>query len=92
MFYADSIQCKNFDLHQQKFSDKVMVASKITDVINADVADNASPALGCSSSVPCSICFDLVIDEGERSTAKLQCGHKFHLGENHFDLLFRFKL
>ncbi|XP_023747907.1 E3 ubiquitin-protein ligase RFI2 [Lactuca sativa] len=56
-----------------------MVASKITDVINADVADNASPALGCSSSVPCSICFDLVIDEGERSTAKLQCGHKFHL-------------
>ncbi|KAI3783170.1 hypothetical protein L2E82_13234 [Cichorium intybus] len=57
-----------------------MVASKITDVINADVADySSSPALGCSSSVPCSICFDLVIDDGERSIAKLQCGHKFHL-------------
>lgn len=58
-----------------------MVASKNTDVItDADVVDNSSsPALGCSSSVPCSICFDLVIDAGERSTAKLHCGHKFHL-------------
>ncbi|XP_024966871.1 E3 ubiquitin-protein ligase RFI2 [Cynara cardunculus var. scolymus] len=56
---------------------KSMVASKNT---YADVVDNlSSPALGCSSSVPCSICFDLVIDDGERSTAKLHCGHKFHL-------------
>nr|XP_043622768.1 E3 ubiquitin-protein ligase RFI2 isoform X2 [Erigeron canadensis] len=49
-----------------------MLTSKIDDVINA--ADN-SP----SSSVPCSICFDLVIDDGVRSIAKLHCGHKFHL-------------
>ncbi|KAI3773146.1 hypothetical protein L6452_04349 [Arctium lappa] len=59
-----------------------MVSSKNTDVIITDadvVDDSSSPALGCSSSVPCSICFDLVIDEGERSTAKLHCGHRFHL-------------
>lgn len=59
-----------------------MVASKNTDVItDADVVvdNSSSPALGGSSSVPCSICFDLVIDDGERSTAKLHCGHKFHL-------------
>lgn len=32
-----------------------------------------------SSSVPCSICLDLVTDNGDRSIAKLQCGHEFHL-------------
>ncbi|KAG5514226.1 hypothetical protein RHGRI_035583 [Rhododendron griersonianum] len=32
-----------------------------------------------SSSVPCSICLDLVTDNGDRSIAKLQCGHQFHL-------------
>lgn len=31
------------------------------------------------SSVPCSICLDLVSCDGDRSTAKLQCGHEFHL-------------
>jgi hypothetical protein len=32
--------------------------------------------------VSCSICLDAVITGGEeRSTAKLQCGHEFHLGE-----------
>jgi hypothetical protein len=32
--------------------------------------------------VPCSICLDAVITGGEeRSTARLQCGHEFHLGE-----------
>ncbi|KAI3800941.1 hypothetical protein L1987_29041 [Smallanthus sonchifolius] len=54
-----------------------MVATEITDAINADYP--SSPALGCSSSVPCSICLDLVIDDGERSIAKLHCGRKFHL-------------
>ncbi|XP_051144869.1 E3 ubiquitin-protein ligase RFI2 [Andrographis paniculata] len=31
------------------------------------------------ASVSCSICLDLVTDNGDRSWAKLQCGHKFHL-------------
>ncbi|XP_031269504.1 E3 ubiquitin-protein ligase RFI2-like [Pistacia vera] len=30
-------------------------------------------------SVSCSICLDLVTDNGDRSWAKLQCGHQFHL-------------
>lgn len=34
-----------------------------------------------SSAVSCSICLDAVTDIGERSWAKLQCGHQFHLGE-----------
>ncbi|OVA00212.1 zinc finger protein [Macleaya cordata] len=32
-----------------------------------------------ASSVQCSICFDVVTDNGERSRAKLYCGHEFHL-------------
>ncbi|KAG5567726.1 hypothetical protein RHGRI_003051 [Rhododendron griersonianum] len=31
------------------------------------------------SSVSCSICLDFVTDDGTRATAKLQCGHEFHL-------------
>jgi hypothetical protein len=31
------------------------------------------------SSISCSICLDFVTDDGTRSTAKLQCGHEFHL-------------
>ncbi|XP_027350153.1 E3 ubiquitin-protein ligase RFI2-like isoform X2 [Abrus precatorius] len=31
------------------------------------------------SSLPCSICLDLVADNADRSWAKLQCGHQFHL-------------
>lgn len=34
-----------------------------------------------ASLVPCSICLEPVKDGGERSTAKLQCGHRFHLGQ-----------
>ncbi|XP_038878885.1 E3 ubiquitin-protein ligase RFI2 [Benincasa hispida] len=30
-------------------------------------------------SVSCSICLDVVADSGDRSWAKLQCGHQFHL-------------
>lgn len=33
---------------------------------------------GCVSP-SCSICLEFVIDRGERSIAKLQCGHEFHL-------------
>ncbi|CAH8266309.1 unnamed protein product [Arabidopsis lyrata] len=29
--------------------------------------------------VSCSICLELVVDDGTRSKAKLQCGHEFHL-------------
>lgn len=29
----------------------------------------------------CSICLDTVVAGEERSTARLQCGHEFHLGE-----------
>ncbi|KAK2997416.1 hypothetical protein RJ639_026471 [Escallonia herrerae] len=32
-----------------------------------------------SSTPQCSICLDDVVDNGGRSTAKLQCGHAFHL-------------
>ena len=37
-----------------------------------------------ASGVPCSICWDLVLDNGGRSRAKLQCGHEFHLGKPDF--------
>jgi hypothetical protein len=37
---------------------------------------------GYGSSVSCSICLDVVTDNGDRSWAKLQCGHQFHLGES----------
>ncbi|XP_057439344.1 E3 ubiquitin-protein ligase RFI2 [Lotus japonicus] len=32
-----------------------------------------------NSSVPCSICLEVVADTGDRSFAKLLCGHQFHL-------------
>ncbi|KAM6540953.1 hypothetical protein CsatB_005400 [Cannabis sativa] len=32
-----------------------------------------------SGDISCSICLDLVSDNGGRSTAKLHCGHEFHL-------------
>lgn len=35
----------------------------------------------CGGSVSCSICLEVVADNGDRSWAKLQCGHQFHLGE-----------
>ena len=34
-----------------------------------------------ASSVSCSICLEIVTDNGDRAWAKLQCGHQFHLGE-----------
>ena len=33
-------------------------------------------------SVSCSICLETVTDNGDRSWAKLQCGHQFHLGKS----------
>ncbi|KAJ0113165.1 hypothetical protein Patl1_00001 [Pistacia atlantica] len=32
----------------------------------------------CFGSLSCSICLDLITDNGDRSWAKLQCGHQFH--------------
>lgn len=28
----------------------------------------------------CTICLEIVTDDGDRSSAKLRCGHQFHLG------------
>jgi hypothetical protein len=39
------------------------------------------------SGVHCSICLDLVSDNGGRSRAKLQCGHEFHLGKRYCSCL-----
>lgn len=46
--------------------------------INSDQAIdlNVEPEESCIS---CSICLDLVTNGGERSSAKLKCGHEFHL-------------
>lgn len=32
------------------------------------------------AAISCSICLEVVTDSGDRSTARLQCGHQFHLG------------
>ncbi|KAJ0080929.1 hypothetical protein Patl1_11987 [Pistacia atlantica] len=53
---------------------------------NDDVAvdDAVSDGGECNScgkgfgSLSCSICLDLITDNGDRSWAKLQCGHQFH--------------
>jgi hypothetical protein len=35
-----------------------------------------------AAAVSCSICLEAVVAaSGERSTARLQCGHEFHLGK-----------
>ncbi|KAJ6793300.1 hypothetical protein M6B38_111965 [Iris pallida] len=39
-----------------------------------------SSATSLSSASSCSICLELVLDR-ERATAKLHCGHEFHLGD-----------
>ncbi|XXG78813.1 hypothetical protein AAC387_Pa08g2671 [Persea americana] len=43
--------------------------------------DRKGELFGCGrgSSAICSICLECVVDRGERSIAKLQCGHEFHL-------------
>lgn len=33
----------------------------------------------CTGSISCSVCLEVVSDRGERSIAKLKCGHHFHL-------------
>ncbi|KAL6968518.1 hypothetical protein U1Q18_034322 [Sarracenia purpurea var. burkii] len=51
-----------------------MMGSEYTDV-NGDGNTSSFDV----SYVSCSICLDLVTDKGDRSRAKLQCGHEFHL-------------
>ncbi|KAL1546211.1 E3 ubiquitin-protein ligase IPI1-like isoform X1 [Salvia divinorum] len=50
---------------------------------DADLLDDGDCGGGggkaSAASVPCSICLDVVTDAGDRSWAKLQCGHQFHL-------------
>ncbi|XP_042002189.1 E3 ubiquitin-protein ligase RFI2-like isoform X1 [Salvia splendens] len=50
---------------------------------DADLLDDGDGGGGgckaSAASVPCSICLDVVTDAGDRSWAKLQCGHQFHL-------------
>lgn len=54
----------------------------IDDDVVVDDGDGDSASGGKSlGSVSCSICLEVVADNGDRSWAKLQCGHQFHLGE-----------
>lgn len=50
---------------------------------DADLLDDGEGGGGggkaSAAAVPCSICLDVVTDDGDRSWAKLQCGHQFHL-------------
>ncbi|RDX75040.1 E3 ubiquitin-protein ligase RFI2 [Mucuna pruriens] len=41
--------------------------------------DDGDASHNSFGSVPCSICLEAVTDNGDRSWAKLQCGHQFHL-------------
>ncbi|KAI8025663.1 E3 ubiquitin-protein ligase RFI2 [Camellia lanceoleosa] len=43
---------------------------------DSDILDDCD---GKALSVSCSICLELVSDNGDRSWAKLRCGHQFHL-------------
>ncbi|GKE13796.1 E3 ubiquitin protein ligase RFI2-like protein isoform X1, partial [Tanacetum coccineum] len=47
------------------------------DVVDDDGGKGGGDAV--LGSVSCSICLDVVTDTGDRSWAKLQCGHQFHL-------------
>ncbi|XP_051146997.1 E3 ubiquitin-protein ligase RFI2-like [Andrographis paniculata] len=44
-----------------------------------DLFDDAGGKAAAPMSVSCSICLEAVVDNGDRSWAKLQCGHQFHL-------------
>ncbi|XP_010909243.1 E3 ubiquitin-protein ligase IPI1 [Elaeis guineensis] len=42
-----------------------------------EFSNEGKGAMSAASS--CSICLELVLNQGDRSTARLQCGHEFHL-------------
>ena len=50
----------------------------------ADLLDDGDSGVYKAAAVSCSICLEAVTDNGDRSWAKLQCGHQFHLGESQF--------
>ena len=54
---------------------------------NKVVDDGDGPGTKSFGSVSCSICLEFVMDNGDRSLAKLICGHQFHLGNYKFCLL-----
>ncbi|CAK8544621.1 unnamed protein product [Lathyrus sativus] len=45
----------------------------------ANDGDDGGDGRKSFDSVSCSICLEIVSDHGDRSSAKLQCGHQFHL-------------
>ncbi|CAL9083661.1 unnamed protein product [Musa acuminata subsp. burmannicoides] len=47
--------------------------------MDLEKTDFSSVGKGTAAAPACSICLELVLDKGRRSTAKLQCGHEFHL-------------
>ncbi|WOK95575.1 hypothetical protein Cni_G04282 [Canna indica] len=47
--------------------------------MDLEKTDFSSEGKGAAAAAPCSICLELVLDQGRRSTAKLHCGHEFHL-------------
>lgn len=53
---------------------------------NKVVDEGDGPGTKSSGSVSCSICLEVVMDNGNRSLAKLICGHQFHLGNYNFYL------
>lgn len=63
--------------------DRVLSESKGMGLDGADLSDDGDGEgkAFAASSVSCSICLEIVTDNGDRAWAKLQCGHQFHLGE-----------
>ncbi|XP_016461542.2 E3 ubiquitin-protein ligase RFI2 isoform X1 [Nicotiana tabacum] len=51
----------------------------LDDVDLPDDGDGGGGGEDKASAVACSICLEAVTDNGDRSWAKLQCGHRFHL-------------
>ncbi|RWR94652.1 zinc finger protein [Cinnamomum micranthum f. kanehirae] len=49
-----------------------------TDLLEDDGRGDAGMSFAVAA-ISCSICLEAVKDKGDRSTAKLQCGHEFHL-------------
>ncbi|KAG1365241.1 hypothetical protein COCNU_12G002410 [Cocos nucifera] len=44
-------------------------------------ADTGDAGEEGATTVACSICLETVTSDGDRSTARLQCGHQFHLDQ-----------
>ncbi|CBI39509.3 unnamed protein product, partial [Vitis vinifera] len=59
----------------------VLSESKGMGLDGADLSDDGDGEgkAFAASSVSCSICLEIVTDNGDRAWAKLQCGHQFHL-------------